>query len=32
MTTNQFKYITNIRFLDTDKYGHVNNSIYFNYF
>ncbi|ABI82914.1 acyl-CoA thioesterase [Francisella tularensis] len=32
MTTNPFKYITNIRFVDTDKYGHVNNSIYFNYF
>ncbi|MDE4957593.1 acyl-CoA thioesterase, partial [Francisella tularensis subsp. holarctica] len=22
MTTNPFKYITNIRFVDTDKYGH----------
>ncbi|MDE5035918.1 acyl-CoA thioesterase, partial [Francisella tularensis subsp. holarctica] len=24
MTTNPFKYITNIRFVDTDKYGHVH--------
>ncbi|MEY8701858.1 acyl-CoA thioesterase [Francisella philomiragia] len=32
MKSNIFKHIVNIRFADTDKYGHVNNSTYFNYF
>ncbi|AIT08645.1 thioesterase [Candidatus Francisella endociliophora] len=27
-----YKYITNIRFSDTDKNGHVNNARYFDYF
>jgi len=27
-----FKYITKVRFDDTDKYGHVNNSRYFTLF
>ncbi|APC96759.1 acyl-CoA thioesterase [Francisella frigiditurris] len=29
---NSFKLITNIRWSDTDKYGHVNNGKYFDYF
>ncbi|AJI56773.1 acyl-ACP thioesterase family protein [Francisella philomiragia] len=32
MESNIFKHIVNIRFADTDKYGHVNNCTYFNYF
>lgn len=32
MNPRPYKFIANIRFLDTDKYGHVNNSVYFTYF
>ncbi|MBD5784260.1 acyl-CoA thioesterase family protein [Francisella tularensis] len=32
MITHTFKYINNISIEDTDKYGHDNNRIYFNYF
>jgi acyl-CoA thioester hydrolase len=30
--TAPFKFNSIVRFIDTDKYGHVNNSIYFTYF
>ncbi len=30
--TAPFKFNSIVRFTDTDKYGHVNNSVYFTYF
>ncbi len=30
--TTSFKFNSLVRFTDTDKYGHVNNSVYFKYF
>ena len=30
--TAPFKFNFIVRFTDTDKYGHVNNSVYFTYF
>lgn len=32
MNQQPFNFIINVRFLDTDKYAHVNNSVYFTYF
>lgn len=32
MKLKPYKFISNIRFTDTDKYGHVNNTVYFTYF
>tara|TARA_B110000977_G_C10720236_1_gene354910 strand:- start:174 stop:590 length:417 start_codon:yes stop_codon:yes gene_type:complete len=32
MNIQTFDFVANVRFLDTDKYGHVNNSVYFTYF
>ena len=32
MFTTPFKFNSIVRFTDTDKYGHVNNSVYFTYF
>lgn len=32
MTYTAYKYVTTVRFSDTDKNGHVNNARYFDYF